>query len=82
MESTIISRDGVHKPVGLPVQQSLTGCVLGAVGAFKRENLSALALFSPLALFCIFHPSQICGPGTWSCKDLGTGKYPVSTRGC
>lgn len=80
MESTI-SRGGEHTAVGLLAEQSLAGCVLGAVGAFKRGNISALSLFSPLVLFCVFNPSRICGPGMESCKDLCTGKSPVDTGG-
>lgn len=55
--------------------------VLGAVGAFKRGNIRALSLFSPLVLFCVFNSSRICGPGMESCKDLCTGKSPVGTGG-
>lgn len=80
--STIIRRGGEHVTVGLHAQQSLTGCVLRAVGTFQRGNLSTPALFSPPVLFWIFHPSQICGPGMGSCKDLGTGKPAVGTGGC
>lgn len=79
MESTI-SRGGENKTVGLPAEQSLAGCVLGALGVFKRGNISALSLSSPLVL-CVFNPSLICAAAMESCKDLCTGKSPVDTGG-
>lgn len=79
MESTI-TRSGEHTTLGLLAEQSLVGCLLGAVGAFKRGNISALSLFSPLVL-CVFNPSQICAPGMESCKDARTGRSPVDIGG-
>lgn len=48
------------------------------MGAFKRGNISALSLLSPLVP-CVFNPSLIYASGMESCKDLCTGKSPVDT---